>query len=210
MTPAPPSPFPPFNTHPLKAGAQVFRFHDQSLDGSAYNPCRGGPTRFAPLTLATGECLPTLYAAASLEAAAWESLFHDVPHTPGQKSVRLTKVISKVLSVIELVEDLVVAPLHAPDLNRLGLAKTDLVETAPSAYRDTARWAEAFHRADPTVGGLQWTSRRCDPALAFIFFKDRVPRTAWRVIERTEISAAPDLLEEIRKIGRRAEITLSI
>ena len=210
MTPAPPSPFPAFNTKPLKAGAQLFRFHDQSFDGAAYNPCMGGPTRFAPLSLATGECLPTLYAATSLEAAAWESLFHDVPHITGPKFVRLRKVTTKVLSVIELADDMVVAPLHAPDLNRLGLAKTDLVETAPSAYRDTARWAEAFHRADPTVGGLRWTSRRCDPELAFLFFEDRVPQSAWRVIERIEVSAAPDLLEEIRQIGRRAEITLSI
>jgi hypothetical protein len=98
MTPAPPSPFPGFNTLPLKAGAQLFRFHDQSLEGAAYNPCRGSPTRFAPLTLRTGECLPTLYAATSLEAAAWESLFHDVPHTPGSKVVRLNKITTKVLS----------------------------------------------------------------------------------------------------------------
>jgi len=210
MTPAPPSPFPAFNILPLKAGAQLFRFHDQSFNGAAYNPCRGGPTRFAPLALRTGECLPTLYAATSLEAAAWESLFHDVPHTPGSKVVRLNKVTTKVLSVIELLTDVVVAPLHAPDLHRLGLAKTDLIETAPTTYKDTARWAEAFHRADPLLGGLRWTSRRCDPDLAFIFFEDRVPQTAWRVIERTEISTAPDLLEEIRKIGRRAEITLSL
>jgi hypothetical protein len=210
MTPAPPSPFPGFNTLPLKAGAQLFRFHDQSLEGAAYNPCRGSPTRFAPLTLRTGECLPTLYAATSLEAAAWESLFHDVPHTPGSKVVRLNKITTKVLSVVEFTDDRVVAPLHAPDLHRLGLAKTDLIETAPTTYKDTARWAEAFHRADPLLDGLRWTSRRCDSDLAFIFFEDRVPQTAWRVIERTEISTAPDLLEEIRKIGRRAEITLSL
>lgn len=106
--------------------------------------------------------------------------------------------------------DVIVAPLHAPDLNRIGLTKTDLIETDPSAYPATARWGEAFHRADPRVGGLRWTSRRCDPDLAFLFFEDRVPHSAWKVIERIEVAAAPDLLEEIRKTGRRAQITLSI
>jgi len=206
----PPSPFPAFNTLPLKAGAQFFRFHDRGLDGAAYNPCLGGPTRFAPLFLPTGECLPTLYAATSLEAAAWESLFHDAPHTAGPKFVRLRKITTRALSVIELAHDMVVAPLHAPDLHRLGLAKTDLIETPPTAYGHTARWAEAFHRADPAIAALRWTSRRCDPDLAFLFFEDRAPRTAWKVIERIDVFTAPDLLEEIRQIGRRADITLSL
>jgi hypothetical protein len=210
MIPPPPSAFPAFNTQPLKAGAQVFRFHDRNLEGAAYNPCLGGLTRFAPLSLATGECLPTLYAATSLEAAAWDSLFHDVPHVSGPKFVRLRKVTAKVLSVIELAEDVVVAPLHAPDLHRLGLEKTDLVETPPTTYAATARWAEAFHRADPAIGGLRWTSRRCDPDLAFLFFEDRVPRGAWRVVARTDVSTSSDLFEKIRQIGRRADITLSI
>ena len=207
---APPDPFPPFNTLPLEAGAQLYRFHDPIFDGAAYNPCKGGLTRFAPLSLPSGDCLPTLYAATTLEAAAWESLFHDVPHVAGPKSVRLSKVTSKVLSVLELRRDAVVAPLHGPDLNRIGLEKTDIIETPPTAYARTARWAEGFHRGDPAVGGLRWTSRRCDPELAFVFFEDRVPQASWAVLERIEIASAPDLLDEIRAIGKRGEITLSI
>lgn len=209
MTP-PPSPFPDFNIAPLSAGVQLYRFHDPAFDGAAYNPCKGGFTRFAPLAFPSGECLPTLYAATTLEAAAWESLFHDVPHVAGPKSVRLNRVTSKVLSILELQRAVHVAPLHAPDLHRLGLQRTDLVETPPTAYAATARWAEAFHRAAPAVAGLRWTTRRCDPELAFVFFEDRLPQSDWAVQERVEVAAAPDLLEEIREIGRRAEITLTI
>jgi hypothetical protein len=208
MTPAPPDPFPNFNICSLRAGTQVFRFHDPLFEGGAYNPCRGGQTRFAPLALPGGDCLPTLYAATTLEAAAWESLFHDVPHVAGPKSVRLGKVTSKALSVLELQSDLVLAPLHNPDLHRLGLQRTDLIDTPPTQYAQTARWAEAFHKHPPPVAGLQWTSKRCDPDLAFVFFEDRTG--AWAVQERVEIASAPDLLDEIREIGRRAEITLSI
>jgi hypothetical protein len=210
MTPSTPAPFPAFNTAALLAGAQLYRFHDPLFDGAAYNPCKGGLTRFAPLAAPSGDCLPTLYAATTLEAAAWESLFHDVPHAAGPKSVRLNKVTSKVLSILELRRDVTVAPLHAPDLHRLGLQKADLVETLPTAYADTARWAEGFHRGDPAVAGLRWTSRRCDPELAFVFFEDRLPQTDWTVVERVEVATAPDLLDEIREIGRRAEITLTI
>jgi hypothetical protein len=210
LTPAPPRPFPDFNVATLPAGLQLYRFHDPAFDGAAYNPCKGGPTRFAPLALPSGACLPTLYAATTLEAAAWESLFHDVPHVAGPKAVRLERVTSKVLSVLELRRDVTVAPLHAPDLHRLGLPRTALVETPPTAYAATARWAEAFHSSPRAVAGLQWTSRRCDPDLAFVFFEDRLPAAGWAVRERVEVAAAPDLLEEIRAIGRRAEITLTI
>lgn len=210
MTPFPPATMPPFNTAPLRAGIQLFRLHDPLFDGAAYNPCKGALTRFAPLAQASGACLPTLYAATTLEAAAWESLFHDVPHVAGPKSVRLNKVTTRILSVLELRRDVIVAPLHAPDLSRIGLAKTDLIETPPIAYAQTARWTEAFHRGDPAVAGLRWTSRRCDPELAFVFFEDRLPQTAWTVVEHIEIGRAPDLLEEIREIGKRAGITLTI
>jgi hypothetical protein len=210
MTPAHPDPFPAFNMAPLKAGTELYRFHDPTFDGSAYNPCKGGLTRFAPLRLPSGDCLPTLYAATTLEAAVWESLFHDVPHTAGPKSVRLNKVTSRTLSILKLKHEMIVAPLHAPDLHRIGLGRADLIETLPTAYAETARWAEAFHRGNASVAGLQWTSRRCDPEQAFVFFEDRSPSSAWRVTERIDVGTAPDLIEEIRAFGRRAEITLTI
>ena len=197
-------------TAPLKAGTQLYRFHDPSLDGAAYNPCKGGATRFAPLSLCSGDCLPTLYAATTLEAAIWESLFHDVPHTVGPKSVRLNKVASRTLSILRLKHGLIVAPLHAPDLHRIGVSRADLIETTPIAYGLTARWAEAFHRGNTSVAGLQWTSRRCDPEQAFVFFEDRSPSSVWRVTERIEVGKTPGLIEEIRVFARRSEITLTI
>jgi len=210
MTPSPPDPFPAFNTAPLKAGTELYRFHDPIFGGAAYNPCKGGPTRFAPLRLPSGDCLPTLYAATTLEAAVWESLFHDVPHAAGPKSVRLNKVTSRALSILKLKREIIVAPLHAPDLHRIGVGRADLIETPPTAYAETARWAEAFHRGDNSVAGLQWTSRRCDPEQAFVFFEDRSPSSPWRVTERIEVGKAPDLIEAIRAFGRRADITLTI
>jgi hypothetical protein len=208
--PPPPIPFPPFNTRVLLAGMPLVRLHDPAFRGDDANPCRGGPTRFAPIFRPDGACVPTLYAAGTFEAAVFETVFHDVPHTAATKFVPLGKVTSRTISRLELQSDLLLASLNEPDLNRLGLTRADLIDTYPSAYGETARWAEAIHRADPTVAGLMWTSRRCDPDQAFVFFGDRLPPTAFQVTERVDIATSAGDLAQIRHFGHRAGIILTI
>ncbi len=208
--PPPPDPFPAFNTTSVPAGTRLVRVHAPASDGAACNPCLGGPTRFAPLALLSGACLPTLYAAATFECAVYESIFHDLPYGASNKYIRLDKVASRAISWIGLTTDLVVASLHEPDLNRIGRTRTELIDTLPSAYRITARWAEAFHRADPAISGLVWTSRRCDPEQAYVFFGDRLPSGALFVHDRIEVAASAHHLGQIRDFGRRAGITITI
>ena len=207
---APPSPFSAFNTRALPAGTRLVRLHDPAFEGGGPKPCKGGPTRFAPVFQPGGACLPTLYAAATFECAVFESVFHDVPHISADKFVRLSKVTSRSVSWLRLRADLMLASLHEPDLNRLGLTRADLIDTPASTYPLTARWAEAFHRADPAVAGLVWTSKRCDPDSAYVLFADRLPPDALEVMDRIEIAASAHHLDQIRKFGRRAGITLTI
>jgi hypothetical protein len=208
--PPPPLPFPPFNTRALPAGTLLVRLHDPAFQGDEANPCRGGPTRFAPIFRPDGACIPTLYAAGTFEAAVFESVFHDVPHTAATKFVPLGKVTSRTISRLEVQADLLLPGLNEPDLNRLGLTRADLIDTFPSAYTATARWAEAIHRADATVAGLVWTSRRCDPDAAYVFFGDRLPADAFQIAERSDIAASTAHLDQIRRIGQRAGIILTI
>lgn len=209
-TPSVPAPFPKFNTRTLAAGSLLVRLHSPDFDGTACNPCRGDPTRFAPLTRPDGACLPTLYAADSLEAAVHESIFHDLDHDLPNKFIRKSKVTSRAISWIEVTQDLKVVRLNEPDLNRLRMTRTDLIDTPRSAYPATARWAEAFHRNKPKTAGLAWTSRRCDPDAAYVFFEDRLPTGALRVDRTVKIAeSAPDFAE-IRAIGRRAGITITV
>lgn len=206
----PPSPFPAFNTCALPAGTRLVRLHDPAFEGGEPNPCKGGLTRFAPLFQFGGACLPTLYAAATFECAVFESVFHDVPHTSADKFVRLGKVTSRSVTWLRLRADLILASLHEPDLNRLGLTRADLIDTPASDYSLTARWAEAFHRADPGVAGLAWTSKRCDPASAYVLFADRLPPNAFDVTDRIEVATSAHHLAQIRSFGSRAGITLTI
>jgi len=207
---APPEPFPAFNTRELRAGAPLVRVHDPRFEGDEPNPCKGGLTRFAPVFHPGGACLPTLYAAATFECAVFESVFHDVPHAAAEKFVPLGKVTSRAVSWLEIGADLTVASLNEPDLNRLGLTRADMIDTFASAYPETARWAEAFHRANRAVAGLAWTSRRCDPGTAYVFFGDRLPPCAFKVTDSVEVAVSADHLDQIRRLGRRAGITLTI
>ena len=76
--PPPPSPFPSINTQTVAKDTILHRTHGSSFRPAQFNPCKGQPTRFAPFLNAAGACVPTLYAATSREAAAFESAFHDI------------------------------------------------------------------------------------------------------------------------------------
>jgi hypothetical protein len=106
-----------------------------------------------------GACVPTLYAATSREAAAFESIFHDIEPTAPFKIVRLDTVESRSVSRIALKRDLLVAGLFAPDLKAWGLSRGELIETPKSTYGQTAVWAQAIHNARSDLDGLIWTSR---------------------------------------------------
>ena len=71
----------------LEAGALLHRVHDRELAPNAFNPCLGGPTRFAPIRDSDGRCVPSLYAGGTLVSAIYETVFHDVPAEAERKTV---------------------------------------------------------------------------------------------------------------------------
>ncbi|MGO9233085.1 MAG: RES family NAD+ phosphorylase [Methylocella sp.] len=206
--PLPPSPFPSINTQTVAKGTILHRTHVSSFRPAQFNPCRGQPTRFAPFTDAASACVPTLYASTTREAAAFESIFHDIEPTALFKTVRLDVVESRSVSRIEPKRDLLVAGLFAPDLKVWGLSRGELIETPKSTYGQTVLWAQAIHRARSDLDGLIWTSRQCDPDQCVILFEDRVSETNFDIHDCIDISADADLLLELRKFGRRAGITI--
>lgn len=79
LVPLPPARLEPPNLTDLAEGELLHRVHTPQFPGNAFNPCQGGPTRFAPIHDAVGECIATLYAAQTVEAAIYETILHDVP-----------------------------------------------------------------------------------------------------------------------------------
>ena len=75
------------NVVSLNTGALLHRVHDRNCGAYTFNPFKGSPTRFAPIYDSAGNCVPSLYAADTLEAAIHETIFHDIPAKAKRKSV---------------------------------------------------------------------------------------------------------------------------
>jgi hypothetical protein len=206
--PRPPSPFPSINPHPVKAGTVLHRTHSRAFRPAQFNPCLGQPTRFAPFTDATGACVSTLYAATSREAAAFESIFHDIEASAAFKTVRLDVVTARSVSRVAPKRDLRLASLFTPDLKAWGLQRAELIDTPKSTYDQTVLWAQAIHGAHANIDGLIWTSRQCDPELCMILFQDRISEEQFDVLERLDVGNNAALLLELRGFGRRAGIDI--
>ncbi|HYG25552.1 MAG TPA: RES domain-containing protein [Caulobacteraceae bacterium] len=209
MTPAPPADLAPIHTRILDAGTVLHRMHDRHFKGETFNPGKGRPSRFAPLFDSAGVNIPTLYAATSMDAAAYESIFHDVPYNAGIKSVPFDEAKACAYSRIQLRIPLTVATLHEPDLNRWGATRAQLIDTPASDYSDTAKWAVALHAQGPNLNGLQYTSKRCDSDQAFVFFGDR-SATAFELLDQRVLGEDDALLSQVRAAGKRAGIVLAM
>jgi hypothetical protein len=206
--PAPSSPFPSITTLPVAAGTPVYRIHSTSLRPAEFNPCRGQPSRFAPLRTAAGECIPSLYAAETRQAAAFESVFHDIKPAARFKTVPFSLLESRTVSEIVPRRGLHLVQLFAPDLKAWGIPRNRLIDTPKSTYRDTAAWAEAIHGAHLAVDGLVWTSRQCDPDICLVLFGDRISASEFDIVESRRVAGDAALLLELRAYGARAGITI--
>lgn len=206
----PPAPLAHPNIVALPAGATVERVHDRRYGSAEFNPCKGAPTRFAPIRDAERRCIPSLYAASSVEAAIHETVFHDVPVGAGRATVPATLVHGRAHGRLEVRRDLRLASLRAPDLRRWQIAQNWLIGAPPGHYAETARWAAAIHRSCPDVDGLVWTSGRCDPESAYLFFGDRAASEDFRVAAARDGQSDASLLADARAAGRRCGIAIVV
>ena len=197
------------NVVTLNAGALVHRVHDRNYGANAFNPCKGSPTRFAPVYDEEGECVPSLYAAETLEAAIHETIFHDVPVKAKSKTVPRTLVQSRAHARLEVLRDLRLVSLRGPDLRRWRIGRNSLIATSPKLYSETARWASAIHHQFPDAQGLCWTSNQCDPDTAYLFFGNRVAPEDFRTLASDGL-VDPTLLSDVRQAGLRCRITITV
>ncbi len=206
--PTPPSPFPPVNVLLMVAGTPLHRMHSRSLHPAEFNPCLGQPSRFAPFHTAKGGCVPSLYAATTRQAAAFETIFHDIAPKARFKTVMLSSVDSRAVSEIAPHRDLKLVQLFTPDLKASRVPRSRLIDTPKSTYDETVAWAKAIHAAHAHVDGLAWTSRQCDPDVCLVLFGDRVDEGELDVLANRQVATDPRLLLELRTYGRRAGITI--
>lgn len=171
-SPVPPPPV-PFDAieYRLEAGRSLHRVHDRKRAADAFNPGLG-LTRFAPFKGEDGdsEFVPTLYAAATAEAAVCESLLHDVPLSGGLLTDDVYA--QRQESVLKVARDLRLAMFMGDGLRRLGVLPQQLTATDADCYEVTVLWARAAHAAG--FDGVVWMSTRENSSQAYVLFGSRV------------------------------------
>ena len=207
--PLPPDDLERPNVLELPAREVLHRVHGRTFSGNAFNPCRGGETRFAPIHDIDGRCAPSLYAAATVIAAIYETVFHDIPLTGTRKTVPRAAVASRQHSVLLVGRPLRLASLRAPDLMKWGIDRDDLIGGPPTRFRTTAQWAQAIHHRSDDVDGLVWTSKRSDPDTALLFFGDRVVADDVQVVAVRD-GTDPSFLADVHAAGRRSGIRITL
>jgi hypothetical protein len=167
-------------SHKIRSGSKWHRVHANRYGAAEFNPGKGN-ARFSPIFSLKGTVVPTIYAAATVEGAMMESIYHDVPFHAGQhasKTVFKDKLQDQSHSVVTVGEDLNLADLGTKPLHRLGVSRLQLIESDIDQYPLTRAWAAAIHAAAPQVQGLTWMSRQDDSSRAIMLFGDRVKKGA--------------------------------
>ena len=208
--PSPPADLTEPSVEELAAGTLLQRMHLRQFAGNAFNPCRGSPTRFAPIRNRNGDCIPSLYASGTLVAAVYETIFHDVPAAAPRKTVPIIQITERMHSTLRLRRPVRLASLRAPDLRKWGLDREGLLGSLPVAYHRTALWAKAIHDQFANVDGLIWTSIQCDPDNALLLFGDRVPPADIEVVSVRDGSVDRSFWKDVRDAGLRGGIHITL
>jgi hypothetical protein len=137
--------------------------------------------------------IPTLYAGTTLDCALMETVFHDVPYTAGPKMLSQAKhVAGRSHSSLRFRVHLTLVDLSTICLHRLGISRSELIDTDASYYDESRDWALALHEQFPAAQGLKWTSRQDDTATALVLFGDRADASAFKLTSGPVSLLQPD------------------
>lgn len=102
----PPQTLGQINEEVLSEGTYIHRVHKSEFMANSFNPCKGSIARFSPIKGKEGECIPSLYAAITLEASVYETIFHDVSASDVVKSIPIDDIICRSHSILQVKRDL--------------------------------------------------------------------------------------------------------
>jgi len=174
VTPVPPEPF-ISQTATLDVGTLLYRVFTAAENRTAttFNPGFGAPTRFAFFG-APG--VPVVYAAATEEAAAAETLLHDIP--VGGGILPYNTYAPTVMARLEVTRPIRVGILHGLGLRQLEVTAAEITASGADTCPETVAWAQAAH--DVGLDGLVWMSRVCNDACRGVEHRNRFADTGCR------------------------------
>lgn len=165
--PSPPDPFEP-DAFIVSTGSPLYRVFSNNRTVTEFNP--SGPPAVHRFSFFGDPQVPVLYAASTDEAAACESLLHDIPAHGGY--VKPASYRNKVMGLARPTRDLRLAGFLGTGLRKLKVRPDQLTDTSSSQYPMTNRWAESAHRAG--FDGIAWMARKCNDSYAYVLFGDRI------------------------------------
>lgn len=202
--------------------AKLWRFHGVLYPGNSLNPNSGKRievasegARFNPFPGAPQTNIGTLYAAGTFGAAALESVFHDVAHTPAPAYARI-RLNDWRVSRLAVRRELTVLRLINPVLRQVpvphrstSLEEQEIVHSPVAEYPVTRRWAMYFHDSLCQLDGLAWRPRLGGTGWAYVFFGDRLSPADLSVLSGpVEIARGP-AFQHISKVAKQASIHIS-
>ena len=192
--------------HPLPASTTLYRVHDAIYAGNAFYPCKGKPTRFAPLRDGQGQCIPTSYAATTLDGAAFESVFRGIRNK--YESVRRENLDKYTISSLKTGPALQLVPLFTPELRGLGIDPTEFFRPSDTVYEHCRTLAFRAWRDNPGAHGLVWSSVRDSKADAMLLFGDRLNPSDLGLTSGRLVRTDPTALDDLEVAGQRAGLTI--
>ncbi len=169
----------------------LYRVYSAAWGYDEHNPGYGD-ARFSPIDdPATGGRLPSMYLAATTAAALLETVFRDVHHHSG-RTVYERDLREQLLAHLRVPAVAALGDLRDPELNRIGLQRSEIVSSPAEHYPCTRRLAIAAlrqRRGQRTLQGLIWHSRQAElagaaPAEVIVLFgqpRYSSRRGSWRL-----------------------------
>ena len=171
--------------------------------------------RFSPFPDMQAVNVASLYTGSTYEAAALESVFHQVPHIKSPEVMR-SQVETWEYFELRTERALRVVELTNPQLRQLkvpgrveSLRRDELVDSPPSQYPATRTWAKLLHDHIPGLEGLAWKPRLAGKDWSYVFFGDRCGPDDFTVVRSPISLTGPKEYSRIKAIADMANITIN-
>jgi RES domain len=188
------------------AGKQITRVYSI---GPGRGPTTFNPTassaRFRPVYGASSAPVPTMYGGEAEDAAIFESVLHDLS-ARSRKSVPFSRVAARAICKVLPTRDLRLAAFHGYGLAKAKVKRTQLIDTPPRSYAQTAKWGQTvYDHPHEQVDGIVWMSRQFDSQKALMLWSHRVAENELAPVGgTTRLLAAGEGFELVAAVSRRA------
>lgn len=181
----------------------LWRVYSRRYAADGFNRTPLGNARFSPLEVA-GEVVPTLYAASTLGVALMETVWHDAP-TPshGFHLVLNEATEPRRVGSLRPTAALRLIDLTAVGLRRLGLARSDVIDSDPVGYPITRQLGAWLYENKPDAQGICWISRQNDEGRALMLFEPRLGPVGLEVITEGEVFTDGSHLDALLTLAQR-------